>query len=156
MSRRDNINFLNFFIKFLFYIWKFHLESFVISNMKILNDFDNHLGQINCLENEKIRNQKKRHAGTISIFWFFHKIPILYLKISSGIICISTVKILNNILGCFIALTRFKSEKSKFCHAGTKFIFMLALVFDMLYLKKYATYQIYILCGQLLSQKHLF
>ena len=36
--------------------------------MKILNDFDNHLGQINCLENEKIRNQKKRHAGTISIF----------------------------------------------------------------------------------------
>ena len=38
--------------------------------MKILNDFNNHLGQINCLENEKIRNQKKRHAGTISIFDF--------------------------------------------------------------------------------------
>ena len=56
--------------------------------MKILNDFDNHLGQINCLENEKIRNQKNVTPGQYQFFEFFHKIPILYLKISSGIICI--------------------------------------------------------------------
>ena len=82
--------------------------------MKILNDFDNYFGQLNCLENEKNEKPKKNVApGQYQFFNFFHQIPILYLKISSGIICISTVKILNNILGCFIALTRFISEKSK-------------------------------------------
>ena len=39
-----------------------------ISNVKILNDFDNYFGQLNCLENEKNEKGKKRRAGTISIF----------------------------------------------------------------------------------------
>ena len=69
MSRRDNINFLNFFIKFLFYIWKFHLESFVISNVKIFNGFDNHFGQIKCLENEKNEKPKKT-SGQDNIILF--------------------------------------------------------------------------------------
>ena len=62
---------------------------------------------------KKLETKKNVTPGQYQFFEFFHKIPILYLKISSGIICISTVKILNNILGCFIALTRFISEKSK-------------------------------------------
>ena len=46
-------------------------------------------------------------AGTISLVWYFP----LNLKISSGIIWISNVKILKNISGWFIAYKSFKNDK---------------------------------------------